>query len=127
MNNNQPHLPEGGEWWVDDIGIITAGWTLQTGGDFKDLYNAVERIVQEAERIGYEKSLNGKTVTEAFERGRIAGIREAMERLPELIDCEPAGDEMPTDPGLAADQARNYTIKQIRSRLESLIQSKSEQ
>ena len=40
--------------------------------------------------------------------------------LPEKVECEEVCAEMPLNPGLAADQARNYTIDQVKTKLQLL-------
>ena len=48
-------------------------------------------------------------------------LDSVMELVPEEIDCDEPGQEMPTDPGLAADQAMNYTIRELRTNIKKLM------
>ena len=43
-----------------------------------------------------------------------AGLEEVREKVKEMeVDCEEPGYEMPQDPGLAADQALNYAVREV--------------
>lgn len=53
-------------------------------------------------------------------------VGECLKQLPDLVECEPTGEDMPTDPALAADQAYNYAITRIKLRLSALLNTKDE-
>lgn len=48
-------------------------------------------------------------------------IQRIKDGLPEELDVEEPGYGLPDDPELAADQARNYTIRQVRELLDKEI------
>jgi len=87
------------------------GTTISTGGemvyvqaDWKDLYR---------EELAEEKL-----------KARKQAFKEVLELVPKEVKCKEAGKEMPSDPGLAADQVRNYTIRQLRASIKELMEVK---
>lgn len=61
-----------------------------------------------------------RLIAEAEKRERARVLEEIRDKMPPFLDVEPAGLEPPTDPMLAADQVRNYTLKQMHKILSSL-------
>lgn len=60
-------------------------------------------------------------LTQSEARGYRKAIEDAIACLPEEIDCEEADAVMPTDAGLAADQAVNHFIRKIKNNLSKLL------
>jgi len=77
----------------------------------RDAFEYVNTVTEAAEEATKEQQ--GLVEKEAYKR--------VLELLPKEVDCEEPGCEMPTYPGLAADQARNHTIRVIRTKINKLI------
>lgn len=49
-----------------------------------------------------------KEIIEEFKKRLLA-------QIPDDVECEEPGTEMPVDPALAADQTRNHTLREVRA------------
>lgn len=130
MNNNQPHLPEGGI-------VLSEEWHEYFNALIRDVTAAGSIPKSEARRriLKLVELCTNDISQEAFKKGREAGMREALEVAKSSRKnwedgfCKACMEKPCDHRTICCPWTYNTTYESddIISRLESLIQSKSEQ
>lgn len=98
-----------------DKGYATVRYGFTMSADFEGEKEYVDPIKT---HIVYCSCDRGKQLKEQI----LALLKDLMAELPKEIDCEETTNEIPTEPTLAADQARNYTIREITAILQNKME-----